>query len=137
MKKLVANAGLHDKIYIDSAGTHGYHIGNPSDPRSRQAGERRGYVFDHFARKIHSRDFDEFDYILAADEDNLAEIQRIAPHGNRRARVSLILGHCTSAECREVPDPYYGGPRGFEHVLDLLERACADLLQKIRDEHHL
>lgn len=137
MKKLVADAGLQDKIYVDSAGTHGYHIGNPSDPRSRQAGERRGYVFDHFARKLHPRDFNEFDYILAADEDNMAEIQSVAPRSEHRAKASLILSHCADAECSEVPDPYYGGPMGFEHVLDLLEHACADLLAKIRKEHGL
>jgi protein-tyrosine phosphatase len=137
MKKLVSDAGLSDRIYVDSAGTHGYHVGDRSDPRTREAGERRGYVFDHFARKLDRTDFDEFDYILAADEQNLDEIRRITPRGPHRAKVSLLLSHCRSAGCTEVPDPYYGGAHGFERVLDLVEMACADLLAKIRTEHRL
>jgi protein-tyrosine phosphatase len=137
MKKLVTDAGLADKIHVDSAGTHSYHVGHRSDPRSRQAGERRGYVFDHFARKLHRTDFDEFDYILAADEQNLEEIKHITPRGPHRAQVSLLLSHCHRAGCTEVPDPYYGGPQGFERVLDLVEMACADLLDEIRAEHQL
>lgn len=136
MKQLVRDAELADKIYVESAGTHGYHIGNPPDARSREAGERRGYIFDSFARKVSRSDFEEFDYILAMDEENLAGLRSIAPRQGR-AEVSLLLSHCASADCTEVPDPYYGGSRGFERVLDLVEAACADLLEKIRRDHNL
>jgi protein-tyrosine phosphatase len=137
MKKLVADEGLSEKIYVDSAGTHGYHVGNRSDARSIAAGEQRGYVFDHFARKVHKGDFDEFDYILAADEDNLTELKRIKPRQPHRAKLGLLLSYCPAAGCLEVPDPYYGGPQGFDKVLDLVERACSDLLQRIRTDHNL
>lgn len=137
MKKLVVESGLADKIFVDSAGTHGYHVGGRSDARSRAAGEKRGYVFDHFARKVEKNDFHEFDYILAADDENMAELLRIEPRGPHRAKLSLLLSHCPAAGCSQVPDPYYGGPGGFEQVLDLLETACNDLLQHIRTDHGL
>lgn len=130
MRKLIKEQGLDEKISVDSAGTIGYHAGNPSDPRSRQAGERRGYVFDHLARAVTQRDFHTFDYILAMDEENMQDLQRMQPSGSK-AELSLFLSHCRTARCREVPDPYYGGPNGFEDVLDLVEQGCAALLDKV------
>ena len=136
MRKLIAERGLDDKVFIDSAGTIGYHAGNPSDNRSREAGERRGYVFDHRARQVTPGDFHVFDYILAMDAENLQDLKRIQPSGST-AELSLFLSHCTTARCREVPDPYYGGQRGFEHVLDLVEQGCEALLERIVREHAL
>jgi len=134
MRHLVEKHGLQDRILIDSAGTIGYHSGNPSDARTREAGERRGYVFEHRARQVTRSDFSEFDYIVAMDEENLEDLQRLAPR-NSKSKVSLLLEHCTDAGCREVPDPYYGGPQDFENVLDLVEKGCEALLARVRKQH--
>lgn len=138
MKQMVRDRGLQDKIRIDSAGTLGYHAGNPSDPRMRAAGTKRGYIFDHLARQVRREDFFEFDYIVAMDRDNLEGLKGFSPvKENGRAEVSLLLEHCVEQGLCEVPDPYYGGPDGFEHVMDLVEAGCEALLARIVERHEL
>ncbi|SHH22613.1 low molecular weight protein-tyrosine-phosphatase [Ferrimonas marina] len=119
------------ELEIDSAGTIAYHAGEKPDPRSQEAGERRGYDFSGMrARAITTVDLERFDLILAADQQNLRDIRALAqPH--QQDKVALILDWGTGAE-REVPDPYYGGERGFELVLDLLEDAAEPLMEAIR-----
>lgn len=136
MRHLVSKRGLEHSIYIDSAGTHDYHIGRRSDDRTRQAGERRGYKFDHLARQVKTVDFTEFDYIIAMDRENMRLLRQIVPPA-ATAQLSMMMSHCDKPECEEVPDPYYGGARGFEHVLDLLENSCSHLLDEICREHQL
>ncbi|MBX7245822.1 MAG: low molecular weight phosphotyrosine protein phosphatase [Candidatus Sumerlaeaceae bacterium] len=136
MEHLIAQRGLSDRIICDSAGTIGYHSGDRSDPRIRAAGTKRGYRFEHFARQIHKRDFVEFDYIVAMDDDNFHDIKRIQPN-EARARVSLLMRHMENPSHDFVPDPYYGGPEGFELVLDLVEQACDALLDQIAGQHRL
>lgn len=130
----VAQAGLLERVHIDSAGTHAYHIGNPPDPRTLEAAQRRGYDLSGLrARKVEVRDFAHFDYLLAMDEDNLAMLERLKP-AESRGRVGLFMEFAPGYGVREVPDPYYGGPAGFERVLDMVEAAATGLLEVIRSE---
>ncbi|WP_067867445.1 low molecular weight protein-tyrosine-phosphatase [Neptuniibacter marinus] len=132
-KKLVSTQRLHNKIYVDSAGTAAYHIGNPPDSRSIAAAKQRGYDLSSLrARQVISADFEEFDYVLAMDNENLSNLKSICPE-SAKAYVGLFLDF-TALPVDEVPDPYYGGEGGFEHVLDLVESASAGLLQHIQKE---
>ncbi|MBY6188589.1 low molecular weight phosphotyrosine protein phosphatase [Marinobacter hydrocarbonoclasticus] len=118
-------------LHIDSAGTIAYHAGEAPDPRSQSAGEARGYDFSGMtARQILRADLNRFDLVLAADQQNLADIKRLAK-GDINAHIGLILDSLGEG-AMEVPDPYYGGNRGFEQVLDLVERAADGWLEAIR-----
>ena len=119
-------------IEVDSAGTAGYHIGEPPDARTRQAASRRGYDLSALrARIVEPRDFENFDLILAMDRENLNVLRHRAPV-DAHERVRLFLEFAPDATVTEVPDPYYGGPNGFEEVLDLVEAATHGLLQHLR-----
>lgn len=134
LRKLIADQGLDGLIRVDSAGTAGYHEGAPPDARAAAAASARGYNLGAIrARKVVAQDFDEFDLILAMDEDNLLELQQVAPTG-ARARIGLLLDYAPGAGGRAVPDPYYGGKSGFERVLDLVTEACTGLLDELRRE---
>ncbi|AMG31455.1 low molecular weight phosphotyrosine protein phosphatase [Grimontia hollisae] len=114
-------------VVIDSAGTIGYHTGAKPDERARKAGEARGYDFTGiYSRQVNASDFEAFDYILASDKANLADLLDRCPDKYRN-RVSLFLSHGTSP-VKEIPDPYYGGNQGFERVLDLIEKASDAVL---------
>ena len=118
-------------VELDSAGTHDYHVGEPPDARSIAAALRRGIDLSALrARTVRTSDFDEFDLILAMDEQNLRELRRRAP-AHRHERIRLMMEFGPDASLRAVPDPYYGGPQGFEQVLDLLEEAAEGLLQEL------
>lgn len=131
-RKLIADAGLADRIRVDSAGTAGYHEGAPPDARASAAAMARGFdLGDIRARRVVSDDFEEFDLILAMDEDNLSELRQVAPPG-ARARLALLLDYAADRRERSVPDPYYGGRNGFERVLDLVTEACAGLVEELR-----
>jgi protein-tyrosine phosphatase len=119
-------------IEVDSAGTAGYHIGEPPDARTCQAASRRGYDLSALrARIVEPRDFENFDLILAMDRENLNVLRHRAPV-DAHERVRLFLEFAPEATVTEVPDPYYGGPNGFEEVLDLVEAATHGLLQHLR-----
>jgi protein-tyrosine phosphatase len=119
-------------VEVDSAGTAGYHIGEPPDARTRQAASRRGYDLSALrARIVEPHDFENFDLILAMDRGNLNVLHHRAP-AHARERVRLFLEFAPEATVTEVPDPYYGGPNGFEEVLDLVEAATHGLLQHLR-----
>lgn len=117
-------------IEVDSAGTIGYHQGNPPDPRSKAAGEARGYSFAGIrSRKVVSRDFDDFDLILAADNANLSDLKSQCPtHLQHKLALFLSYG---SSEYQEIPDPYYGEGDGFELVLDLIEESSEAVLKAL------
>lgn len=133
-EKLVREAGLTDKITVDSAGTHAYHVGESPDSRSQEAALKRGYdLSTQRARRAVANDFYDFDYVLAMDGENLANLRRIQA-ADSPAQLALLLDFAPQHPEREVPDPYYGGARGFEHVLDLVEAASAQLLADIRKE---
>ena len=131
-KHQVGRAGLADLIFSDSAGTHDYHIGEAPDPRAQRAALSRGYDLSPLcARQVSRRDFVEFDYVLAMDEVNLRALRRLCPP-EHAAKVRLLMEFARKARAREVPDPYYGGAGGFEHVLDLVEDASSGLIEHLR-----
>jgi protein-tyrosine phosphatase len=131
-KHQVKVAGLEKLIYIDSAGTHAYHVGDPPDRRAQQAALRRGYNMQGLrARRVAQEDFLRFHYILAMDHHNFAELRQDCPP-QYTDRLSLLMQYSSQWEnYQEVPDPYYGGSHGFERVLDLVENASQGLLQHI------
>jgi len=133
-RKLVADAGLADRVAADSAGTHAYHDGEPPDPRAQAHAQRRGYDLSRLrARRVTREDFRDFDLIVAMDREHHAILARLAPPSAGH-KVRLLLEFARGAAGDEVPDPYYGGPAGFEHVLDLVEDATAGLLDRMRAE---
>ncbi len=130
-RHFVEESGLSDQIEIDSAGTHAYHTGEPADRRATTAAERRGYSLTQIrARRVVTKDFEQFDYIIAMDKDNADRLveQADAEHHDK---IRLFLEFGTAQE-DEVPDPYYGGAAGFERVLDLVEDASRGLLETLQ-----
>ena len=126
-----AARGLSERVFADSAGTHGYHIGEPPDPRTRAAAQRRGYpMASRFARKVSAADFRAFDLVVAMDEGHLRLLKRMAP-APAGEKLRLFMELVREATHRDVPDPYYGGPDGFDHVLDLVEAGVDALLDEI------
>jgi protein-tyrosine phosphatase len=135
LRKLVAEAGLDHAVVVDSAGTHGYHVGEPPDERSQAAALRRAVDLSaQRARRVRRADFEEFDLILAMDRSHHRALRALAPP-ETAARVRLFLDYAPELGVKDVPDPYYGGPDGFEDVLDLIETAAAALLDDLRKTH--
>lgn len=133
-RHLVREAGLEDRIEIDSAGTGGWHVGAPPDERATAAAKRRGIALDGAARKVLAGDFDDFDLLLVMDRENHAALLQLAADEEARAKVRYLREFDpVSRECGdlEVPDPYYGGERGFDDVLDLVDAACRGLLEEL------
>jgi protein-tyrosine phosphatase len=125
-------AGLDGLVEVDSAGTHDYHVGAPPDARAQQHARRRGYDLSALrARQVTSSDFEHFDLVLAMDEDNLERLERLCPP-QRRERLKLLMAFADLPGHAVVPDPYHGGPDGFERVLDLVERACRGVVAELR-----
>lgn len=136
LKKIIKSEGLSSVIQVDSAGTVDYHIGAPPDPRSVTAAARRGYDLSPLrARQVRPQDFSSFHYIFAMDRMNMKDLRTLCPPGQRTKLHFLLEFADTSHE--GVPDPYYGGPGGFELVLDLVEQACAGVLQHLRAVHNI
>jgi protein-tyrosine phosphatase len=124
MRRLIDDAGLD--IAVDSAGTGGWHAGEPPDERATQAARRRGVTLSGAARQVRPADFRRFDMLIAMDRGNLRELLAMAPDEEAAAKVRLLVADA------DVPDPYYGGDRGFETVLDMVEAACRELLDELR-----
>ena len=132
LRTLAAREAPELELEVDSAGTAGYHVGEPPDPRTRQAAVRRGYDLAPLrARIVEPGDFERFDLILAMDRENLRVLRHRAP-SSAHERVRLFLEFAPEAGIADVPDPYYGGPNGFEEVLDLVEAATRGLLKHLR-----
>ena len=130
-RHFVEQAELSDCVEVDSAGTHVYHTNEPADRRSSAAAVRRGYSLSGIrARRVQEDDFERFDFIVAMDRDNLANLQAQSASEHRH-KISLFLAHAAGPE-DEVPDPYYGGAAGFERVLDLVEEASRGLLETLK-----
>lgn len=118
-------------VYVDSAGTAGYHIGNPPDPRSIAVARKNNIdIGNQRCRQFCVEDFDDFDRIFAMDYSNYDDILSLAPDPEAREKVALLLDVLES-QVREVPDPYYGGADGFDHVFELIDRACDRISQKL------
>ena len=130
----VKAAGVDHLIEVDSAGTHAYHIGNPPDERSQRTAFRRGYKMDDLrARAVEISDFDEFDYILAMDRENLRLLQQRSPH-HHHDKIRLFMAYSKNHDDdTEVPDPYFGGHEGFELVLNMVEEASQGLLEHLHE----
>jgi protein-tyrosine phosphatase len=130
-RQLMAKRAGHLEITIDSAGTHGYHIGSPPDERAQAATRRRGIDISALAaRNVVETDFEIFDYILAMDQDNLEDLMAKA-NPDYHDRIRLFLDFSPTDAGADVPDPYYGGTKGFERVLDLIEKAADGLLTEL------
>lgn len=128
----VKHAGLDDRILVDSAGTHGYHVGEPPDPRTVIAAKRRGYDLSALrARRFERQDFERFDLVLAMDGTNYSHLARLAKPGQAH-KLHMMMEYSRMFHGLEVPDPYYGGSNGFDHVLDMLEDAAEGLLAVLR-----
>jgi protein-tyrosine phosphatase len=137
MRHVVRAEGLEDRVEIDSAGTGGWHVGAPPDERATAAARRRDIALDGAARKFEAEDFDRFDLILAMDESNRRELLAQAPNDEARAKVRLLREFDPASEAEadlDVPDPYYGGEEGFDHVLDLVDAATHGLIDRLRAE---
>ena len=135
MRTLVQNAQLGDRVVLDSAGTGGWHVGEPPDPRSQAAAFERGYDLSELrARQFRADDFDRFDLVLAMDRSNLRDLEWLAKaRGGVQPDIRLLRSFDASAPPNaEVPDPYAGNSDGFERVLDICERACRGVLDHVR-----
>lgn len=130
-RQVVKKRGLEDKFYIDSAGTHGYHEGELPDARMRDHAYRRGYKLTSRSRPVESEDFWEFDHIIYMDDDNRRSLERKAPDVESTRKLRRMTDFTTRHDIDHVPDPYYGGAKGFEMVLDILEDACEGLLDQL------
>jgi len=124
LRHLAKEAGID--VHVESAGTGDWHVGHPPDERAQHHARGRGYDLSaQRARQVERRDVEAFDLIVAMDRGHLRVLERQCPR-EHRAKLRMLAG-------RDVPDPYYGGPEGFEHVLDMVEAACLDLLQEMTD----
>ena len=135
MRLALNRAGLADRVTIDSAGTGGWHVGAPPDERATAAAHRRGITLEGAARQVSPRDFDDYDLLLVMDRENHAELLRRAPGDEARAKVRYFREFDPESKARgdlEVPDPYYGGERGFDEVLDMVDAASRGLLAELR-----
>ncbi|MCU0541890.1 MAG: low molecular weight phosphotyrosine protein phosphatase [Oscillatoriaceae cyanobacterium Prado104] len=137
MNHLIAREGLGDRITCDSAGTASYHVGNPPDRRMAAAARKRNIELLGSARQFQSKDFENFDLILAMDRENYQNILALDPVGKYKNQVRLMCDFCQKYDLKEVPDPYYGGPEGFDRVIDLLLDACEGLLQYVIKQESL
>ena len=134
-RHIVKENNLHGMIKTDSAGTHAYHVGEPPDRRAQSTAKNRGIdLSDIRARRVTVKDFKKFDYVLAMDKDNYAILDELCPD-DYQGQLSLFLDFAEGNSVSEVPDPYYGGPQGFEIVIDMVEQAANGLLRDIQRRH--
>jgi protein-tyrosine phosphatase len=134
MRALVNDAGMGDRIIVDSAGTSTEELGRPVDPRAAKEAARRGCTLEHVARQFQPEDFDRYDLVLVADDLNLHRMRRIARHDDDLAKLHLMREYDPDYDPADgdIPDPWYGGEEGFVHVYDLMEAACRGLLEQLR-----
>ena len=137
-RELLRREGLDRAVWVDSAGTHAYHEGEAPDPRAIRAARRRGIELERIrARRVSAEDFEIFDYLLVMDEDNQGAMEALCPDVRYLERVGYFMNFAGESASHVVPDPYYGGPQGFERVLDLVETASIGLLTHLRTKHDL
>ena len=134
MQSMLKDAGLEDVVYCDSAGTSAYHSGERADSRMREHGKKRDYDLLSISRAFEKDDFKEFDLIIPMDQSNQTNMMQLLDDDSLKHKVKMMCSFCTKFSETEVPDPYYGGAQGFEHVFDILEDACSGLLKEIQGE---
>ena len=127
-RRMAADAGLSDRVEVDSAGTIGFHAGTPPDPRMARTLKTRGYTVEGAARQVTAKDLEEYDLVLAMDDENYEALRSLAANSGEVAKIRKFVEFCSRHTERAVPDPYYGGPDGFERVADLVEDGCEGLL---------
>jgi len=132
LRGLIAEAELNDEIEVESAGTGGWHVGDPPDPRSVAAAADRGVELSGAARQVDEGDFEAFDLLVALDRSNRDALTRLAPDEEARGRIKLLREYADGEE-HDVPDPYYGGAEGFAEVVEIVERNCRALLHDLDD----
>ncbi|MFJ6658600.1 low molecular weight protein-tyrosine-phosphatase [Streptomyces sp. NPDC091377] len=131
----VAEAGLDDQVVVDSAGTGGWHVGNPADPRTVAVLEENGYGGDHAARQFEASWFADLDLVVALDRGHLKALRRLAPTARDAEKVRLLRSYDPAAgDDLDVPDPYYGGMEGFVECLEMVEAASEGLLVAVREQ---
>jgi protein-tyrosine phosphatase len=136
MRALVNEEGMSDSVVLDSAGTGEWHVGSAPDTRARMAARKRGLELGGTARTVRRSDVDDFDLLLAMDRSNLADLRALARDADDLAKVRLLREfdpESVRTGDLEVPDPYYGAPGGFDEVLDIVQAACAGLLEHVRE----
>ena len=131
MLDVVDNAGLSDAVQVDSAGTGGWHVGNMADSRMRAAANRRGYDLQSRARQVTADDIEQFDLVIAMDQSNLENLKRLAV--GRADNIHMLGEYLDADNPPDVPDPYYGGESGVDQVLDMIERACPEILKTLME----
>ena len=136
MRTYIRRAGLERELEVDSAGILSYHRGELPDERMRAHASRRGYNLTHRSRPVCTADFCDFDWILGMDDRHIDDLREKAPDVASERKIRRMTDFCRTKTADYVPDPYYGGAQGFEHVLDLLEDACGGLLEAIRAEEN-
>ena len=134
MRTFVKREGLEEQVEVDSAGILNYHQGELPDSRMRMHAYHRGYELTHRSRPVCTEDFLEFDMIIGMDDRNIQDLKERAPSIEAEKKIHRMADFCRTKQVDYVPDPYYGGASGFENVLDILEDACAGLLEEIRKE---
>jgi protein-tyrosine phosphatase len=134
MRHRLREAGLEDRVSVESAGTGDWHVGEPFDRRAAAEARRRGMTLEGRARQFERRDFGRFDLVLAMDHENLAELRRLAPDDAARDKVRLLRSFDPASDSDDiaVPDPYFGGDDGFRHAFDLIDAACLGLVEHLR-----
>ena len=133
MRQLLDEEGLADRVHVESAGTGGWHVGEPPDERATLAARQRGITLSGAAQQVRPADFRDYDLLIAMDRGNLRELLAIAPDEEAAENVRLLREFDPAASGDlDVPDPYFGGDRGFETVLDMVEAACRGLLDELR-----
>ncbi len=137
-RRMLDSAGLTGQVSVDSAGTHSYHIGAAPDSRGQTTARRRGVDLSALrARQVTVDDFVEFDHVLAMDRENFEHLLALCQDDQLQRRIQLFMDFAPDLPEREVPDPYYGGPNGFERVMDLIEEASQGLLMHLRERYRL
>ena len=135
---LLVKKKLSDQFFCDSAGTSGWHIGAQPDRRSEAIANKHGFTLSHSGRQIEQEDFENFDYIIAMDQSNLENIKQVQGYETfNKDRLVLMRKFDDESPNKDVPDPYFGGPEGFETVYQMLDRSCKKFLKHLQEEHQL
>ena len=138
LKKYLNDDNLRDNIYVDSAGTAGYHVGEPPDPRMIGFAAKRGFIVDHITRKFNpAKDFTKFDYIITMDNEIFNDVKSHDNLNKFSHKLFRMVDFCNNIKIDQVPDPYYEGEEGFNSVLDILEDGCKGIIEKLKNENHL
>ena len=132
LKQMLVDEGLADRVFVDSAGTIAYHSGEPADARMRQFAAKRGYQLDSIARQTRAAEVEKFDLLLTMDRETIENVRRLDRGEKYHDKIRNFCEFCEEHTDKEVPDPYYGGDAGFEHVMDLIEDGCTQLVKMIK-----